>query len=197
MKILNISLLALSLVAGACSSDDDNNDSCSVLGPCYTAGSGITEDGSGVSGTGTVDFGEIADSADSARNFKFTVSLEEGSSVTLNAFAQDDLANGANIVFTRTGSTVTFNGGEGAKTLLNANLTNADANAAMTINVDVHNNEEGEAHVIAWAGNTDPEEDSEDLENHATKGVGVYAGLTLSNATVTSFSHGVAKIVHK
>ena len=146
MKILNISLLALSLLGGACSSDDDNDDSCaSLYGYCYSA-TGVTVAGTTVSGTGTVNFGAVADSAESGRNFKFTVTLEDGASVTLNAFAQADLANGANIVFTRTGSTVTFNGGEGAKTLLTAALTPADGSAALTINVDVHNDEDDEDH---------------------------------------------------
>ncbi len=194
MKILNISLLALSLVAGACSSDDDNDDSCaSLYDYCYTA-EGVNVVGTTVSGSGTVNFGKIADSAESGRNFKFTVILEEGSSVTLNAFAQDDLANGANIVFTRTGSTVTFDGGEGAKTLLTADSANADATGPLTINVDVHNDEDDEAHVIAWAGDKDPEEVSDEIENHATKGVGVYGGLTLANASVTSFVVAADKV---
>ena len=194
MKILNISLLALSLLGGACSSDDDNDDSCaSLYGYCYSA-TGVTVAGSTVSGTGTVNFGAVADSAESGRNFKFTVTLEDGASVTLNAFAQSDLANGANIVFTRSGSTVTFNGGEGAKTLLTAALAPADGTAALTINVDVHNDEADEAHVFAWAGDTDPEQGSEDIEAHATKGVGVYGGLTLSNASVTSFVVAADKV---
>lgn len=193
MKLLNISLLALTLISGACSSDDDDNSCSSLYGYCYSA-SGVTVSGSTVSGTGTVNFGVVADSAETGRNFKFGVTLADGASVTLKAFGQADLENAANIVFTRSGSTVSFDGGEGAKNLLTAGLVNADATGPLTINVDVHNDEDGEAHVFAWAGDTDPEQGSENLENHAEKGVGVYGGLTLSNATVTSFVVAADKV---
>ena len=162
MRILKTTVIALAMLAGACSSDSDDDSSCAkVYGYCFEAAEGVNVSGSTVTGSGNLNLGQVVDTAASGKNFQATVTLEDGDSVTLLAFADSSLENGVNIVFTRSGSTVEWVLAENSGTLKTSSFSDADATKELVINVDLHNDEEP-AHVIIWEGTGAlPEEDAQ------------------------------------
>ena len=201
MKRICSALLFSAALLSSCSDDDSSSDSCSKLySYCYSLdGSDISVDGSAVTGTGSVNFGQVVDTAESGKNYELAVSLEDGGSVTLKAFTDKSLENGVSVTFTRNESAVNWTVGDHTGVLKTASLADADATKAITINVDIHNDEADEAHVILWEGNDIPgEEAEEELETHSEQvGQSTRAGLTLSGATVSNFSVTDVKISHE
>ena len=201
MKLLKYSAILLALSLNACGDDDDNNNDCaSLYSYCYaTTGDDITVSGTTVSGTGSISFGQIADTAETGKNFLMTITLDDGQSATLNAFTDAGLANGVDVVLTRSGTQVTYAIGDHSGVLMTADLAEADGSAAMTVNVDIHNDEAPEPHVIIWEGSSTPtDENAESLETHAeTAGQGAFAGVTLAGGTLTNFVVSDVKIEHE
>lgn len=191
-------VLALASGVGACS--DDQGDLLFLNGVGYrvvNAGS-LAHNNTNVTGTGSIVFNSPLSSIQSANSYALSFVLADGGSLVLVANSKDDVTNGAETRFSRSGSvlSVKFIVG-GSETDVSSSFTSINASGTITLQVDVHNNE-SPAHVLAWTGSDFSEGaalvNSEDAGKEVPgNGSGTYWGLRLTDATVTSASVGAAK----
>lgn len=191
--LLRGAILASALAITACSSDDDGGSAVSstaIEANTVLSGTPTVAD-DGISGSGSVIFTSSLGAVDSGRHFQVAALLEEGESFTIHAYANDQLANGIDLVVSRPANTptsleVTVDG-----TDISSAYTEVAADQAINILMDVHN-DENPAHVLIWpAGETAFDEsttleNSEDTSSVSGQGAGAFWGLTLDGAQITS-----------
>ena len=217
--LLTGSLLATVLFLAACSSDDDDNDGVingadDVNGTDDvandddggTAAASIDENNvlsgdttltptdSSVSGTGSVVFTSSLGAVDSGKHFQVGALLDEGESVTIHAYSDEQLANGIDLTITRPENTPTSLEVILDNVNISGSFTTVAADQTINILMDVHN-DENPAHVLIWPeGETKFGEDttlinSEDTSPVTSQGAGAFWGLTLEDgAEITSAS---------
>ena len=151
-------------------------------------------------GTGRVRFVQDLGGVDTAVNYVLTFSLEESGKLSLISHANASLENGLEIMFQRTGSTLTVNAKAGRVTDdWSSFFTSINASQTMKISVDVHN-DESLTHVILWndlVSASAPLLDSgADLNGAPGNGFGQNWGLKLEAASVAGVSKGGARDAH-
>lgn len=119
----------------------------------------LTSNGDRLQGTGTSIFRQPLEGMASDAGYEIILELNDGGSVTLVSHAGAELQGGVEIQFTRRGSgrgslqvSLRANG----RTLSTVNrfgidvFGNMDASRPVWLQVDVHNDEAGAAHLLAW-----------------------------------------------
>lgn len=195
------SALTLAVAFAACDSDNPTGTAYQLNGVEYgivDAGS-LQHNSTSLSGSGSLVFISPLAGITSKNSYALQFTLAEGGSLTLVANANNQIGNGLNIVFTRSGTTVTGVTQAGGASGTSFTLAGVDASSTIQLQVDIHN-DETPAHVLAWNGSDFTEEaaiyNSEDAGLAAPgNGSGTYWGLILSNANVTGASVGTAKFV--
>ncbi len=193
-NVLLASVLASGFLLSACSSDDDDDTSGDVASAIEAnsvlSGTPTIADNS-ISGDGSIIFTNSLGAVDSGRHFQVAAALDEGESFTIHAYADDQLANGIDLVVSRPMNTptsleVTIDGSD-----ISSAFTDVAADATINILMDVHN-DENPTHVLIWpAGETEFSdtttlENSEDTGTVLGQGAGAFWGITLTGAEVTS-----------
>ena len=120
----------------------------------------LTSNGDTLQGTGTSIFRQPIDGGmASDAGYELLVELNDGGSVTLVSHAGAELQGGLEMRFTRRGSgrgSLQVSLTAGGRTVSTVNSVgidvfgNIDASRPLWLQVDVHNDEAGEAHVLAW-----------------------------------------------
>ena len=186
-------MLASLLTLAACSSDDDG-DSTAVTGSAIEANSvlsgapALLDDS--ISGTGSVIFTSSLGAVDSGRHFQVAALLDEGESFTIHAYADNELANGIDLVVTRPANTPTSLEVIVDGTDISSSFTSVAADQTINILMDVHN-DENPSHVLIWPEGETEFSDTTTLENSEDTGVvngqgaGAFWGITLSGAEVS------------
>lgn len=184
---------ASALALAACSSDDDDTPAASasaIEANTVLSGTPTVADDS-VSGTGSVIFTTSLGAVDSGRHFQVAALLDEGESFTIHAYADDQLANGIDVVVSRPANTptsleVTVDGSD-----ISSAFTGVAADQAINILMDVHNDEDP-THVLIWPEGETAFDESTTLENSedtgsvSNQGAGAFWGISLNGAEVTS-----------
>jgi len=142
-------------------------------------------------GSGSVAFKDPIGVISSKKDYVLSFSLDDGGSLALVAHGDEHLQNGIEVTLSRAAGTLTATLSSGGKSAAPKVLGGVNAATAMTINVDVHN-DESPAHILIWSG-SDFAEDKALLnseEDGATPGQGraTYWGLLLTKASVTAAS---------
>lgn len=193
-----LTLFAISLFS-ACG-NDNGTTTLSLNGAEYvvvTEGT-LQNSSSSITGTGSLVFNDPLDAIPSKHSFTLSFTLEEGGSVTLVSHATDSLQNGINVLFARNGTTLTVTlTAAGSNNDVSSAFTTVDASGTVTLQFDVHNDEEP-AHLLAWTGDEFHEEDAifnseEGGSETPGNGSGTYWGLILAKATVETAAVGEAK----
>jgi hypothetical protein len=195
-------LVLLSLfVLDACGNSDDGATVFSLDGAGYiviTSGS-LQHNSTNVSGSGTIVFNNPLSGISTKHSYALSFEIEDGGSLTLGSHSSNQLANGVNVVMTRNGSILSvIIEAEGAQTDVSALFAGIDASGPITIQIDVHNDEDP-AHILAWTGQSFDEADaiynSEEDGDTPGNGAGSFWGLILSNVTVNGAVAEDAKFV--
>ncbi len=151
-----------------------------------------------IKGSGKVAFKDpIATSVDAEKHVELQFSLEDGGSLKLLAFANKDLEEGIDLLFTRSGQSL-----EGKILVADKEtditgqqgMADFDASQAINLKIDIHNSEDP-AHVIMWQAEPSVEvsEETEKLNSADSeegdvaaqgRGSGTFWGVELTNATV-------------
>lgn len=185
--------LALTLALSACSSDDDDTPAGStsaIEANSVLSGSPTVADNS-ISGTGSVLFTSSLGAVAGGRHFQVAALLDAGESFTIHAYADDQLANGIDLVVSRPANTptsleVSVDGSD-----LSSAFTGVSADQAINILMDVHSDEDP-THVLIWPEGETAFDESTTLENSEDtgsvtgQGAGAFWGITLDGAEVTS-----------
>lgn len=104
----------------------------------------------------TITFEEPMEEVQSAHNFQLDFKLEDGGTVELNAFQPKDGANSSNqvtLAFHRVGNELQLMTSDSVSEMGFVHTLNGiDASEEIKLSVDVHNDENGSAHVIIWNG---------------------------------------------
>ena len=186
-------ILASALMLSACSSDDDDDTPASasaVEANTVLSGSPTVADDS-ISGNGSVIFTTSLGAVDSGKHFQVAALLDEGDSFTIHAYADDQLANGIDLVVSRPANTptsleVTVDGSD-----ISSAFTGVATDQAINILMDVHNDEDP-THVLIWPEGETAFDESTTLENSedtgsvSNQGAGAFWGITLNGAEVTA-----------
>ena len=183
--------LALSvLVIGLASCSKSGGNPTAAAATTTLTGSPQTT-GSGYSGTGSLIYNTPLESVQSGHSWALAFTLQDGGSLTLLSNTNNQLGNGVAIQFSRAGAVLSAKlKAAGSETDVSAAFTSIDASGAISLQVDIHN-DETPAHVLVWSG-TDFSEgaallNSEDAGNEVPgSGSGTYWGLELNNATVST-----------
>ncbi|MDC4227742.1 MAG: hypothetical protein MPW14_09330 [Candidatus Manganitrophus sp.] len=192
------------IVLGACGGDDDNGSTTlSLDGAGYvviTPGS-LQHNSDNVAGSGSIVFNDPLSGVATKHSYALNFTLADGGSLTLVSHSSNQLANGINIVMTRSGAvlSVLIQAG-GNQTDASPSFTDVDATQPIGLQIDVHNDETDQgAHLLAWTGQSFDEGDaifnSEDTGGSPGNGSGSFWGLILQNATVNTAEVGDAKFV--
>lgn len=204
--------LYMLLTVISCSSDDNSSNAAlpEFKGLKYVAknASNLTATENSLAGSGTIGLEEpLGSSIDSNKKVFVSFNLEDGGSLTLHTYADSDLENGVNIVFTRNGDELETKfvvDGEEKMILVphagEEQLGNIDVNASETIQlkIDVHNSE-SPPHIIIWQAEVDVNvsdenlvlnsADTEENDNQPSgKGAGTFLGLSLANASLLNLA---------
>lgn len=185
-------VLASVLTITACSSDDDTlaASTANIEANTVVSGTPSVADDS-ISGAGSVIFTSSLGAIDSGRHLQVSAQLDEGESFTIHAYADDQLANGIDLLVSRPTNTptsleVTLDGAD-----ISSAFVAVAADQAINILMDVHN-DENPTHVLIWPeGETEFGEDStlensEDTGSVTGQGAGAFWGLTIDGANITS-----------
>lgn len=148
---------------------------------------------SSVSGSGSLVFNSAL--AQDDNSFRPTFTLDNGGSLSLVTNSDNLLENGNVLKFTRNGTTLTVTVKIRANTEvdISSQFTGVDASQAVTLQIDVHN-DETPTHFTIWnSATTDytttgiyDSEDTGPAVSGAENGAGSLWGLILANATVTA-----------
>lgn len=189
--LVRSALLASLLTVAACGSSDD--DSTSAAGSAIEVNSVLSGTPSvvdnSISGNGSVIFTSALGAVDSGRHFQVQALLDEGESLTIHTYADNQLANGIDLVVTRPANTPTsleviVDGSD-----ISSSFTGVAADQPISILMDVHN-DENPSHVLIWPEGETEFSDTTTLENSEDTGVvngqgaGAFWGITLSGAEV-------------
>jgi len=197
-----LSLLAI-LAAIGCKKDDDKKSTLvegSFAGQTYYVVEAGTLERSEtiIKGSGAIVFSAPLNAIDSQDNFTMDFSLVDGGSLALVTHADSALDKGIAVQFDRAGSELTSSlKADGAGTSDNA-LSGMDAAGAVSVSVDVHNNETP-AHILIWNAANDAFGEDDAIYNSETdtdapgNGKATLWGLVFRNAELSSVSRGEAK----
>lgn len=146
-----------------------------------------------IEGSGDIIFNNSLGSIDSGSNFSLSFSLNDGSSIKLFSYSDTSLENGVETLLSRSGNKLLAKVGE----LDAQELTGVNANEAMELSIDIHN-DESPAHFLIWnASETEFNPETSLIELDAEEAVGngssVYWGLRLSDAKVTKANASTPK----
>lgn len=191
-------LLFQTLGCGSDSSDDTTSDlpSTSVGGNPFKVFEKETleEKEDTITGTATILNPDPSVSTGSGQHYSLAGSLpDNGSKLTLHAFANNSLDEGVEIEFTHNEGTT-----EGVITVGGESVTLTGLSdispTSFAIEIDVHN-DETPAHVLIWATGTDFSEDaalfnSEEDGELGGNGSGTYWGISLSNSSLSKATGG-------
>jgi len=117
--------------------------------------------------------------------------LDEGESFTIHAYADNQLANGIDLVVSRPANTptsleVTVDGSD-----ISSAFTGVAADQTINILMDAHN-DENPTHVLIWPegetefSDTTTIENSEDTGTVSGQGAGAFWGITVAGAEITA-----------
>jgi len=179
MLILRGFLLAAILGITACASDNDDNSSSSINEYTELSGS-LTSQGNSLSGDGSVIFTASLGANASGKHIAVVVALDTGDSITIHAYSNNQLTNGIDLMVSRPASTPTNLQVTLAGTDVSSSFTTVAADQAISIVMDVHN-DENPAHVLIWPagesafGEMTTLENSEDTGSVSSQGVGTRA----------------------
>jgi hypothetical protein len=163
--------------------------------------------GSEISGTGLLIARETLSDVKIGRHFTFRGELSDGGSIRLIAFAireANGLKNGIEIELTR------ISGAQGFKVIAKAGNTEDDwsqffANINPTrefeIGIDVHNDENGEAHILVWDLKNGTQQaaffdSAVDVNGAPGKGFGRHWAVKMNNATMRNVTVGDPRYDH-
>lgn len=191
------------LTSIGCKKDDDKSSSLvegSFAGQTYYVVEAGTLERTDklIKGSGAIVFAAPLDTVESQDNFAMDFSLADGGSLTLVTHADSALGKGIAVQFDREASELTASlKADGAGTGDNV-LSGLDASAAVSLSVDVHNNETP-AHVLIWNaasgsfGEDDAIYNSEADTDAPGNGKATLWGLVFRNAELSRVSLGEAK----
>jgi hypothetical protein len=161
----------------------------------------ITQTNTQVSGNGTILFtnpitAEVSGDAGIELNF----TLEDAKTLTLYAFATNQLTGGIEFYFTRSNSKVFLQMIQSTSETSSFELEGVDATSTIALRIDIHNDE---PHVLAWNTATtttstmsnvlyDSEGDS--AEEAPGKGTGIYWGINLKEGVVLTKAKAVGAL---
>lgn len=154
-----------------------------------------------VSGEGMIAFKEPLGSVSSNKNVRLAFQLEDGSFAELRTHADKTLSGGVQVRIARRGNVATLSVAAGDKEPVSRELAGLPVGEAMLLSVDVHNTETP-AHVLVWdEAEKVPTDDNARFNSDADgvvpgNGIGMFWGLALSGARVSSVSLGPARFAH-
>lgn len=202
MKKIFFVLISSLLVFGCGSSGGSggsNNAQFSGLSYVEIGSGSLTKSSTSISGTGTIAFVDPLSAVSSGHNFHSTFSLQDGGSIALAGFATNNLDNSVSIRFSRVGSVLNVVLlADGGQTDVSASFASVDASGAISVYVDMHNNE-SPTHILVWPGSATAFDETTTLFNSEDdgaapgNGAGTYWGFTLNQATLTQAQVGAAK----
>jgi hypothetical protein len=193
--------VGLLVALGACNGDDGGGVTYSLDGAGYvviTAGT-LQHNSTDVSGSGAVVFNDPLAGIASKHSFELSFTLQDGGSLTLGGYSSNQLANGVNVVMSRSGATLSVVlEAEGNQNDVSALFTGIDASGTIGVQIDIHN-DETPAHILAWDGQDFDEAaaifNSENDGDTPGNGAGSFWGLILEDAVVSTAAAGDAKFV--
>jgi hypothetical protein len=171
----------------------------------------------GIQGTGRVLMEAALSEAESAVSVALDFSLGNGSELTLVSHGDSNLQRGFELRFRREGAgagslkvSLVANGNEkGTVNVAGVDLFGTfDAANTIRLQIDIHNNEPNEAHVLVWDRSTSQSNFTEDnaifntgdavdkSEGSPGKGSGIRMGVRLSNSLLRAITVGPAKFEH-
>lgn len=140
-------------------------------------------------GSGSVAFKDPIGEISSKKDYALSFSLDDGGSLALVAHGDEKLQNGVEVTLSRAGSALSATLSAGGKKAVPKVLKDVDATTAMTVNIDVHN-DESPSHILLWSGSDFAEEkallNSEEDGPTPGQGSATFWGLVLTKANVTS-----------
>ncbi|OED44045.1 hypothetical protein AB833_02430 [Chromatiales bacterium (ex Bugula neritina AB1)] len=191
--LLRGTILASALAITACGSSNDDGSAVSTTAiEANTVLSGVpTVADNNINGIGSVIFTSSLGAIDSGRHLQVAALLDEGESFTIHAYADDQLANGIDLVVSRPANTptsleVTVDGAD-----ISSGFTGVAADQAINILMDVHN-DENPTHVLIWPAGETAFDEATTLENSevtgsvSSQGAGAFWGLTINGAEITA-----------
>lgn len=189
------------IALGACGGDDENGSTAlSLDGAGYVITSGSLQHNSdNVAGSGSIVFNDPLSGISSKHSYALSFTIEDGGSLTLGSHVTNQLANGINVVISRSGLTLSvILQAEGGQNDVSDAFAGINASGPINVQIDVHN-DEAPAHILAWTGQSFDEADaifnSEEDGETPGNGSGNFWGLILQNATVNTAEVGDAKFV--
>jgi len=176
--------VSLALLLASCSSNDTTYFSFNGKQYVAVGADTLTKTETSISGTGKLAFKDPL--SRQQNNYALVFTLTDGGKLTLVTHSDNALANGLNVVFTRTGATYDVKLVKGTTEV--ATGQTGDATGTITLSVDNHNNE---PHFVLFdsAGG----EVYEDESTVPGKGDGTVWGLELQDATITNATLAEAK----
>jgi hypothetical protein len=192
---------ALVVALSACNGDDGNTVTYSLDGAGYvviTSGT-LQHNSTNVSGSGSIVFNDPLPGIASKSSFELSFTIQDGGSLTLGGYSSNQLANGVNVVMSRSGATLSVVlEAEGNQNDVSALFTGIDASGTIGVQIDIHN-DETPAHILAWNGQDFDEAaaifNSENDGDTPGNGAGSFWGLILEDAVVSTAAAGDAKFV--
>jgi hypothetical protein len=144
------------------------------------------------------------ESLTSASHFEADIALEDTGVAKIHMYSDNRLHGGVALVFSRNGNTLRVQLESDKETEdVSDRFKNVQAGASFKVRVDMHNNEEPNAHVLVWMQAVDTYNSKTalfDSEAHAAKnhgqGKGVYWGMTLEKAAASNLTQGKALYQH-
>ena len=143
-----------------------------------------------LSGTGTVLFSTAFSAIESSTNLEVAFTLQDGGSLRIDTYATNLLATGLEILFSRSGSTLTAKLVKGStESDFSDQLTAFDVTNTIRLYIDVHNADDP-ARVLVWGVNS--KDSSEALLDTSSgtvtspgQGEGTYWGFEMTSAGVS------------
>jgi hypothetical protein len=193
----------LILALSACGSDEDktSQNAPNLSGFSYTtlAGASLTQDAEGISGSGRILFLDpLSESIESGRNLKFTAVLPDQGQMTVSLYADTELSQGLDFVFSRMGDLLKGSIAYADEAVdISDKLSQTDITKAFTLSLDAHNDEQP-AHIIMWdLGEEGEESEDNEIMNSEEDGLeipgngsGIYWGIELTDAKLTFLNIG-------
>ncbi len=152
-----------------------------------------------IGGIGSVLFVSPFSEGTESTQINLTVSVPEGASISLHAFASSNLTEGIDLRFSRLNNVyqVTLEA-EGSSENISSSFSSSSLSEALNLSIDVHNGV-SPARVIIWNRNSTDTSDAlfdstASGSNTPGNGAGRFVGLTIDQALVTLIHMGEARI---
>ncbi len=161
--------------------------------------SGLTISPNSLDGSGFVAFNDpITPAAKDARNIALNLSLEQGGSLTVYAFANQDLQHGIELSFTRVNDQLMSLSYENtAGELTSVDIATQNPDDYLPLSFDIHNQATPSGSRILGWDDADAAPDSSDAylldDTEAKPGVGTFLALRLDRAHVTGLKLAAPK----